>query len=58
MRPPRDMCHVPSQPLLWEGPVQTMGHLPLKRPLQVALIRMRHLGSITRGSELLDKLLS
>ena len=48
----------PLNPLLWEGPVQTMGHLPLKRPHQVALIRMRHLGSITRGSESLDQLLS
>lgn len=48
----------PLNPLLWEGPVHTMGRLPLKRPRQVALIRMRHLGSITWGSESLDKLFS
>lgn len=48
----------PLNPLLWEEPVHTMGRLPLKRPHQVVLIHTRHLGSITWGSELLDKLLS
>ena len=50
MRPPM----FPLNPLLWEGPVQTMDCLPLKRPRQVALIGARHLGSITRSCEWLD----